>query len=163
MPSDTVIVSIVGIVTSGVVGPGVAAWWARNRQHAEFEHDRETRRADDLRQVLDNAAICLGSGLSRFREAFEAEAAGQPIPAERQEWFEQAHLAHERLRLRLPEGHPVIDRYETARERLLDFAEMLEQTQGQDRGRENEATAAFEQARGEFLSEAQVVLERGAG
>jgi hypothetical protein len=163
MPSDVVVISIAGILTSGVLGPAAAARWARNRQSREFEHDRRTRRTDDLRLVLDNAAVSLGSGISRFRSAFEAEAAGAPVPASMAEWAERAHLADERLRLRLPTTHPVVITYEAARERLVEFAEMLDETQGKDPDRAEDARSAFESARGAFLGEAQALLERGDG
>ena len=48
--------ALTGIVVSGVVGPGVAALWARDRLRKELEGHRNLRDLVELREVLDQAA-----------------------------------------------------------------------------------------------------------
>jgi hypothetical protein len=82
MVSDPVLIGSVGIVTSGILGPAVAARWARKRQEREFEYDRTIRRNEDLRQVLDDAAVLLGAGVTNLRRAAEEATAGRSTPAD---------------------------------------------------------------------------------
>jgi hypothetical protein len=157
--NDTLVISLAGILTSGVVGPWVGARWASTRQRDEFKNDWLSRRSDDLRGVLDEAATLLASGASMFRRAAEARASGERIPDRIDEWSEQAHLARERLRLRIRPDDPVISRYEAARERLIDYAKLL----GQESGRvdpDGPALDAFESARADFLEAARAALAK---
>lgn len=67
--SDTATISIVGLVVSGVVGPGFAAHWARTRQREDHQHAHAEKEHDDLTALLDAAATTLAPGVTRLRKA----------------------------------------------------------------------------------------------
>jgi hypothetical protein len=55
-------VAITAIIVSGVVGPGLSAWWTRRRQRDD--HEREARA--ELRAVLDEGANVMGNAKRCF-------------------------------------------------------------------------------------------------
>jgi hypothetical protein len=167
LPSDAVIIGTVGILTSGVFGPAVAARWARERQEREFEHDVALRRNEDLRQVLDDAAVLLGSGVTNLRRAFEAARDRRGSPSDVQEWASRVHLARERILLRLAEDDPVVARYTEAREALTGPLGRAIQAGASGAGGDESsanaeldlAIADFEAKRSSFLAAARELLE----
>jgi hypothetical protein len=162
--SDAVVIGSVGILTSGVVGPAVAARWARERQERDFRHDLELRHEEDLRGVLEHAAEILGPGVTNLRRAVEAARERRAPPDDVQEWARQVHLARERLLLRLSDSDAVVARYTEARDLLTGLAEL--QADAHIPARDDEETSAsegsvnatieqFEAKRSEFLAAAR--------
>lgn len=146
----------------------MAARWARERQRHEFDHDLALRRNEDLRAVLDDAAVLLGAGVTNLRRAFEAARDQRNSPADVQEWASRVHLARERILLRLAEDDPVVARYSEARDALTGPLGMAIQADaGGTAGEETQATNAdldaaiedFEIKRSVFLAAARDLLE----
>ena len=166
MATDAVILGSLGIVTSGVLGPAAAARWARSRQEREFQHDLSTRRTDDLRRVLDDAAVLLGAGVTNLRLAAEASQSHHDPPPEVREWASQVHLARERILLRLPEDSVVVSRYTEARDLLTDRVGLaLEADAGRPGAGEtgddlSAAIEQFEDRRSAFLAAGRALLEQ---
>ena len=77
MPSDTTYVSIAGIVTAGVLGPAASSWWARRQQTAEFGQGKAVRRKEDLRQLVDEAAVVLARAVTKVRAVGETGSKGE--------------------------------------------------------------------------------------
>ena len=100
------ITSIVGILVSGVVGPQFTSWSTRRANHKQFNRDQNARHRDDLRSLLDEAAILLASGATNLRHLREAN----PDP-ELANWLSQIFPLGQRLRLRLPEDHQIVRSY----------------------------------------------------
>jgi hypothetical protein len=148
--SDTATISIVGIVVSGVVGPGFAAHWARNRQADDHKHAHVEKEHDDLTALLDSAAITLASGVTRLRRARSSD---EP---EIEVWAGEVHATYERLLLRVPVEDPVAVAYKAARDRLTDLADTF--APGGASVDEEAATIAFEQARSSYLDRARSCL-----
>lgn len=104
-------VSITAILVSGVVGPGLAAWWTRDRQRAD--HRQELRR--ELREVLDAGASALGTSKRAFEWLWVMYRDGVPREDELareafQRWRRDlAMVRHcdDRLAIRLGKDHPV--------------------------------------------------------
>ncbi len=152
--TDTAAVSIVGIVVSGVIGPGVAAHSARTRQRSDHEHEGRQRRHDDLAQLLDEAARVLAPGASRLR----AIAEGDLDQAEVGGWSTEVHATYERLLLRLATEDPVAVAYLQAREALLAIAQAFDNSRPQPEI--NAAMDLFETARSNYLNRARERLSR---
>jgi hypothetical protein len=148
--SDTATISIVGIVVSGVVGPGFAAHWARNRQVDDHRQAHVEKEHDDLTTLLDSAAMTLASGVTRLRRARSSDEPGLEV------WAGEVHGTYERLLLRVPVEDPVAVAYKAARDRLTDLADVF----AADRGNTEEeaATVAFERARSSYLDQARACL-----
>lgn len=123
MLSDQTYVSIAGIVTAGVLGPAAGALWANWRQEATFRHEHSLRRSEDLREVLDEAAVVLASGLTRLRELLESAELSEKATEEVRTWSMQVHELSERLALRLPDDSRTVKAYEQAKEALAAVAE----------------------------------------
>jgi hypothetical protein len=103
-------IALTAIVVSGVVGPGLAAWWTRERQKSD--HEQELRR--ELRAVLDEGAHALGRTKRAFDRVLLLYRQGvPPDSAEAKEAFLdwRAALAdvryeEDRLAIRLGADHP---------------------------------------------------------
>jgi hypothetical protein len=155
--TDTAVVSIVGIAVSGVVGPGVAALWARRRQRADHRHERHERRYEDLVCLLDDAAQLLAPGGSHLR----AIADGELDRAELGAWPSQVHATYERLLLRLSADDPVSVAYCAARDRLVEVAQAFDEKRSHSEI--NELFDRFEGARVTFLERARECLAAQTG
>lgn len=166
MATDAVILGSLGILTSGVLGPAAAARWARAQQVREFQHDLMTRRTEDLRSVLDDAAVLLGAGVTNLRLAAESAHRRQDSPPEVREWAGQVHLARERILLRLTEDHPVVVRFTEARDLLATRVGTALDADADRVVLSNDLTAAieeFENKRSAFLGEARRLLGQRQG
>ena len=152
--TDTAAISIVGIVVSGVVGPGFAAWWARKRQKVDHRNEDAQKRADDLSALFDAAAETLAPGVTEFRRLRAGE------DADLAAWAARVHVTYERLLLRLPAEDPVASTYLRARERLVEVGETLRGGAGE--AAEEAAINAFETARSDFLARARERLAQGS-
>jgi hypothetical protein len=153
--SNALALGITAIVVSGVVGPAVSAWFSRRGDQQRFASEQLRRRRDDLRSIVDEGALLLGSGETNLRLAHEAVARGGPEPAEVKEWASRIHLLGQRLRLRLSESDPVVVAYEAVRAALLEVGE----TYGNE-ARYQAAVTVFEEQRGDFLDKAREALAR---
>lgn len=155
--TDTVVISIVGIAVSGVIGPGVAAHWARARQRADHDHERGERRYEDLARLLDDAAQLLAPGASRLRAMADREV----DPAELGAWPSQVHATYERILLRLPAEDPVSKAYLAARDRLVNAAQAFADKRSHPEI--NELVDRFEETRMTFLEKARQCLAAQPG
>jgi hypothetical protein len=156
--SSAAVLGVTGIVVSGVVGPLVAAWASRRRDVERFARDQVERRREDLRTLVDEAAVLLGAGETNLRLAHEAAARGDLEPAAVREWAGKVPLLGQRLLLRLSSAHPVVRSFEAVRVALVDVGESYD-----DASRYAAAVTAFEARRADFLEEARVELERTPG
>jgi hypothetical protein len=112
-PEDvTLVVSVVGIATSGVVGPQFTAWATRRANRLQFDRQRVAERLDDLRNLVDEAAVLLATGATNLRLLAQG---ASTHPAD---WIQQVFPLGQRLRLRLPEDHAVVKAYDAVREAL---------------------------------------------
>ncbi|HVQ57941.1 MAG TPA: hypothetical protein VMS60_03435 [Solirubrobacterales bacterium] len=146
--SDTATISIVGILVSGVVGPGFAAHWTRRRQRDDHRRDHAEKEHDDLTALLDSSAAILAAGVTRLRKARSGDGSGLDA------WASEVHATYERLLLRVAVDDPVATSYKEARDRLTDLADAVV-AEGVD---EDAATAAFEEARTAYLDRARACL-----
>jgi hypothetical protein len=149
--SDTAAISIVGILVSGVVGPGFAAHWARTRQRDDHQHAYAEKEHDDLTVLLDGAAATLASGVTRLRRAKSGE---EP---ELDSWSGEVHATYERLLLRVAIDDPVAVAYKDARDRLSLVADTIAAQTSSDAD-EDAAITSFEQARTSYLDRARACL-----
>ena len=144
--NDTLIVSIAGIVVSGVVGPGATAWASRRAARSQFNRDQEASRRDELRHLFDEAAELLGAGPTLLRRV--RERMGEDANDELRHWSEKVFALGQRLELRLGEGDPAVRQFNLVRELLAASGD----------GRVE--LASFESLRNEFLREARSALEK---
>src|SRR4051812_27338254 len=103
--SSAALLGVTGIVVSGVVGPLVATWASKRGDIQRFERDQLQRRREDLRTLVDEAAVLLGAGETNLRLAHEAASKSNPEPADVREWAGKVHLLGQRLLLRLSSTH----------------------------------------------------------
>jgi hypothetical protein len=156
MANTTLIASVTGIGVSGIVGPSATAWASRRAARKQFVRDRAATRRDELRSLLDEAAVTLGLAGPRLRQAHH------PGPAESHQnglqpsWSEQVFTLGQRLRLRLTPSDAIVVAYEQVRRRLLDLAEVSAQA---DEATREAAFTAFEAARDAFLAASQAALD----
>lgn len=109
-------------------------------------------RRDDLRTLLDEAAVLLASGATNLRLIRENSTNNRPDPDELVNWLGKVFPMSQRLRLRLPESNAVVQAYDSVRKALIE-------TQGTAGGIEGQV-ADFERKRGEFLETARKELDR---
>lgn len=139
------IASLAGIVVSGVVGPQITVWATRRWDRRKFLRDQAAARRDQLRDLLDQAASLLGSGLTNLRLLRQAQAVGAAPSEDLRAWRSQVFPLGQRLRLYLPEDDPVVVAYERVRQHL---AAAVASADGQV---DDEALDRFEAARDQFL------------
>jgi hypothetical protein len=152
--NSAVIVSGVGIVVSGVLGPSMTAWATRRANRQQFERERARGRRDDLRDLTDDAAKLLSVGATNLRRSWEAEREHGAPPVGVDEWSEQVFALEQRLRLRLPADHPVVTLYAAVRVELIRFSETLAADAPDEHG-----IRRFEETRNAFLDAARATLE----
>jgi hypothetical protein len=155
MADQTLIVSIVGIGVAGVVGPAVTAWATRRASRQQFERDQAGKRRDDLRKLVDEAAELLAAGATNIRRLSSAAQMNQPPPAEVETWAQTVFSLQQRLRLRLPADHEVVETYDAVRLKLVAIGQ-----RGHAAGAEQELVVEFERDRDTFLDAARRALER---
>lgn len=144
MINSALVLGVTGIVVSGVVGPGIAAWMANKSQLGEFRRSEASADRDQLRALIDEAAVLLASGASNLRILEEAD----PDPVELQsalEWKLQVFPIGQRLQLWLAHDDPVVVAYERVR---LQMVAAGEAAPGTDTERQLDE---FEKRRREFL------------
>lgn len=139
----TVWVSIVGIVVSGVLGPQITAWSTRRSNRRQFDRDQNAKRRDDLRKILDEAAILLASGATNLRLTLENASSGQADSEELVNWRRQVFPMGQRLRLRLSGDNEVVRAYDDAREALIKTVDEADNIEA--------AISNFETLRSRFL------------
>jgi hypothetical protein len=119
---DAVVLGVTGIVVSGVVGPGVAAWLARRAESGAFHREQVAGRRDELRTVLDEAAGLLASGPTNVRALQENKEDSDDLKRART-WLSEVYPIGQRLQLWLPADHAVVGAYERVRQSLVDMME----------------------------------------
>lgn len=120
--STVVVVGVTGIIVSGVVGPTVASWLSRRSQSREFHRAQVAQRRDELRNLLDEAAMLLASGPTNLR-ILRGQGTNTVDLERARSWLSQVFPIGQRLQLWLPSDHQVVVAYERVRERLLAAAE----------------------------------------
>lgn len=158
MASSTTVISVAAILTSGVLGPSALAWWTHIRQGREFAHDRSVRWDEDLRELLDEAAVLLGAGATNLRLTHEASERKQMPPVEVGEWASKVHLTRERILLRLPDDNPVVIAYTAARDALEPISQVMAARESAKTDDVEAAIADFELRRSTFLAAAREAL-----
>lgn len=151
---STLLVGVVGIVVSGILGPAASVWLSRKSARQQFKRDLIVARRDDLRQLVDEAALLLGAGGTNLRLLNEASNRNIPPPAAASEWARSVFPLGQRLRLRLPEEHYVVRAYDDVRQKLTDAQEAIS-----DEAAFNKALDRYEQARTSFLDAARVAVQ----
>ncbi len=157
MANTTLIASVTGIGVAGVVGPMVMAWATRRANRQQFERDQAAKRRADLRDLIDEASVLLGAGATNLRIAQQAVTAGEREPDTAREWASNVHLLKQRLLLRLPPRHPIIERYEAVQDAL----EAVGRAVGDDQY--DDALQRFEASRTRFLDSAREALRAPIG
>jgi hypothetical protein len=115
----TVVVSAVGIIVSGVVGPTISGWAGRRADAQRFQRDQASKRRDDLRAVVDDAARLLALGGTNVRLIREARLAHSVEPDEVREWASSVHVLQERILLRVASTDDIAKTYRAVRESLI--------------------------------------------
>lgn len=166
--ADTV-VAVTAIIVSGVVGPGLNAWWTRSRQRAD--HHQQLR--NELAAVLDDGAHALGQAKRSFERVYKLYSGDVPRTAKpAQEAFEAwrhamaaVRHAEDRVALRFGSDHPVHQAYLVCEKALDDqrpLAWGYEQgtTKGMERAVAAQAAAhsAFAQARRDYIAAGMTAL-----
>ena len=98
MANTTLVVSVTGIVVSGVVGPTVTSWAARRAARKQFVRDQAAKRREELHALLDEAASVLGLGPTRLRQTRELQRASAELPEDLRLWPEQVYVIGHQLR-----------------------------------------------------------------
>lgn len=157
-------VSITAIVVSGVVGPGLGAWWTRARQRA----DHELASRAELRTVLDDGANAAGNAKRCFERVYNLHREGvdrQSAEAEEAaaRWraaMQDVHYLDDRIALRVGDSHLVHEAFVTWIE-VLDLQRRF--ARGYERGelspklieRQREGHEAFDGARRHYVDAAR--------
>src|SRR4051812_11041115 len=81
-------VAIVAIIVSGVVGPGLAALWTRQRQR----DDHRQRLREGIEAILDEGAYALGRAKRAYERIYAAERDGLS-PDDCRDAFEERRAA----------------------------------------------------------------------
>jgi hypothetical protein len=137
---------------SGVVGPQITAWWTRRSNRLQFDRDQNAKRRDELRTILDDAAVLLASGATNLRLTLENARSGQADSDELADWRRQVFPMGQRLRLRLSDDNEVVRAYDDARGALI--------ATGDGTGNIEAAISNFETQRSRFLDEARRELNK---
>jgi hypothetical protein len=148
----TLVVSIVGIFVAGIVGPTLSSWAGRRADEQRFQRDQASRRRDDLRSVVDDAARLLALGGTNVRVIRDARARNVAEPDDVREWASSVHVLEQRLLLRVPATDVVATTYRDVRQSLI--ALDVDESKDSDR-----AVANFEALRDAFLTAARRALE----
>lgn len=134
MANETV--AVVGILTSGVLGPAVFAWFAGRRQARDLGHEV----AKELREILDEAAAALARSRRTNLWVIRLWRKGVPASddqvtvanADQRDSVEAARVAHDRLALRLRHDHPTVAQYWRAQEVLDELVGVVQDHAGRD-------------------------------
>jgi hypothetical protein len=159
-PSDwwsqhsTLLVGIVGIVVSGFVGPTITALWTASRERSKDTRALIVARRHDLRELLDEVARVLGGAVTQLRPLLDAQRSGADLPKEPADFLSGLVPLGQRLRLRLPEGHPVLGAYDAAREALGQLEGALDSQVTWD-----QAVTHFEAKRTAFLEAGRAAVQ----
>jgi hypothetical protein len=150
----TLIVGVVGILVSGLLGPTATAILSRKSAQRDFKRNLIRARRDDLRTLLDEAALALGSGATNLRLIQEASAEKRQASPQLDVWVKGIFPLGQRLRLHLPNDHPVLTAYERVRDCLASAQSTI------DVGHDVEkALSDYEHARAAFLESAREALQ----
>jgi hypothetical protein len=146
---STLIVGVAGIVVSGLVGPSVAAAWVSHRENRRDHFSLIDSRRIDLRAVIDDSAKLLGGAVPRVRQLVAAEEKGEPLPPGPADLLGELVPLGQRLQLRLPRDHEVVQFYEDACAGLRALA------------KERTSQERFEEAAKKFEAQREVFLNAG--
>ncbi len=149
--SDAVILGVTGIVVSGVIGPAVAAWLSRRAELSRFRRDQVVYQRDQLKALLDEAAILLAKGPTNLRLLREA-APESPERRRATEWLGEVFPIGQRLQLWLPRDHAAVQVYDRVREALVTTAKTAHPSET------DAALDHFDELRGDFLDQARLLL-----
>ena len=162
-------VEALALVVTGAVGisaPIVTAVFAYQRQKREEQHQLRLRVTDELRSVLDDAALVLARGYnSLLREGDEWARGVDPSTLKRlDEAIDDAELSAGRLRLRLGQDSHVLEPFLDAKTALYDLRQRIHCTGGaapapEARRREVKAIQErFDAARTQFFAAGHLLI-----
>ena len=149
--SDAAILGVAGIVVSGIIGPAVAAWLAQNAEVGRFRRDQIAHRRDQLRDLLNDAAVLLAQGPTNLRLLKEA-GPKSPDHERATQWVRDVFPVGQRLQLWLSTDHAVVRAYDDLRDELVAAAEAKGDTALEA------SLSRFEDLRRRFLDEARSIL-----
>lgn len=149
--SDAVILGVAGIAVSGVIGPGIAAWFSHRADRTRFRRDQVSQRRDQLRCLLDDAAGLLASGPTNLRLLRES-APGSSDHDRASQWLRDVFPIGRRLQLWLPANHAVVVAYDHMRRELVTTAQATDSTSI------DASLERFEALRDQFFDQARIVL-----
>jgi len=150
----TLLVGVVGVLVSGLVGPSVAAAWTSRRERDRDHRTLVATRRDDLLEVIDEAAKLLAGAIPNVKRLMAATAKDQELPEGPRDLLSQMVPLSQRLQLRLPADHAVIETFEAAREALIKVSKSDSSQDDFDR-----AADAFEDRRADFLDACRGALQ----
>ena len=150
----TLIVGVVGIVVSGFLGPSITAWWTSRRERQKDRRALIVARREDLRGILDETAKILGGAVTKLRPLLDAQLNRKELPTEPVEFLGSLVPLGQRLSLRLPPGHDVVESYGTACVALHEIANAAGSQAEWDA-----AVTVFETRRSEFLDTGRVAVQ----
>jgi hypothetical protein len=152
--NSTVVVAVVGIVVSGLLGPTITSLWTARRDRQKDHRALVVARREDLRDLIDDVATVLGGAVVNLRPLLAAEQQGQTPPKGPADFLGTLVPLGQRLRLRLPEDHPVIGSYDAVRGKLLALSKATDSQAAFDAAVED-----FETARAKFLDKGRAALQ----
>jgi hypothetical protein len=151
--NSTLIIALFSIAVSGLLGPSVAAWFTSRRERNKDHRLAVNAERENLRDLLDELAQVLATGVAQVNTlASPTRDPSLEEIAEAQDFLRNLAPLGQRLRLRLPEGDPVILAFEKARSSL----EQLEDTSQTDW---DEAVFKFEEDRERFLETGRLAVQ----
>jgi hypothetical protein len=152
----TLIISVVSVVFSAFVGPSITGWLSTGRERRKDHRALVVARREDLRAVLDEAAKALSGAVTKLRPLLAAQERQEALPSAPAEFLSSLVPLGQRLRLRLPDGHPVIAAYDVAQNALvaLESAAVSQEAW-------NTAVTKFEEKRKRFLDAGRIALHEG--
>jgi hypothetical protein len=149
------VISGIGIVISGVVGPQLTVRAAAHTARRQFNRDLARVRQDELRGVLDEAARLLAPGATNVRLMSLTEGGTPGVATDPAAWASEVHVMGQRLRLRLADSHPVVVAFERVRDQLADLAGTAAASQDEDT---DAVVQRFEKERSSFLESARLAV-----
>jgi hypothetical protein len=147
---SALILGVTGIVVSGIFGPGIAALLSQHSQTSGFNRSQAAARRDELRVVLDEAAVLLATGATKLRVLQSTAPDPDDLKAAK-EWMTEVFPIGQRLQLWLTHDDPVVVAYETVRQQLIVAGSPGVATESELRHFESDRRAFLNLARAKLL------------
>lgn len=129
MDKGAVVVAVTGVVVSGLLGPTATALMTRGSDSRRSHREIIAADRSELRDLLDEAAVLLGSGLRMLRLGRETNGWSTT-----DEWANEVARMGQRLQLRLLPTDPVVATYQRVVDQLMQIAAAGEAVEEADLG-----------------------------